>query len=178
MFNNKYESAIFAGGGGWCMVHPFDELPGIISVRSGYTGGLTPNPSYEQVSSGSTGHTEAVEILFDPNIISYKELVEIYWKQTDPTDALGQFADRGSSYRPVIFYNSEEQREIAELSREALDSSGRFDVPIVTEIEPAGPFYEAEEYHQDYYQKNSFHYNLYRQGSGRTSFIKENWERK
>ena len=175
MFNDKYDSAIFAGGCFWCMVHPFDQEPGIISVKAGYTGGLTPNPTYEQVCSESTGHTEAVEIIFDPSIISYKELVEIYWRQTDPTDAFGQFADRGSSYRPVIFYNSEEQREIAEASKEELNNSGRFDRPIVTHIEQAGPFYEAEPYHQNYYQKNSLHYNLCRQGSGRVKFIKENW---
>lgn len=158
------------------MVHPFDEQPGVISVVSGYTGGHVENPTYEQVTTGTTGHTEAVEITFDPAIMPYKQLVETYWQQTDPTDALGQFADRGDSYRPVIFYENEEQKAIAEESKEALQNSGRFSKPIVTKIEPAQPFYPAEEYHQDYYQKNSFHYNLYRQGSGRAKFIKDHWK--
>lgn len=159
-----------------CMVHPFDEQPGVISVVSGYTGGHVENPTYEQVTTGTTGHTEAVEITFDPAIMPYKQLVETYWQQTDPTDALGQFADRGDSYRPVIFYENEEQKAIAEESKEALQNSGRFSKPIVTKIEPAQPFYPAEEYHQDYYQKNSLHYNLYRQGSGRAKFIKDHWK--
>ncbi|MCB5952707.1 peptide-methionine (S)-S-oxide reductase MsrA [Enterococcus sp. BWT-B8] len=172
----KYEKAIFAGGCFWCMVHPFDEQPGVISVISGYTGGDVENPTYSQVTTGTTGHTEAVEITFNPSILSYKELVEIYWKQTDPTDALGQFADRGDSYRPVIFYMDDTQKEIAEASRAALQTSGRFSKPIVTEIEPAQPFYPAEDYHQDYYRKNRMHYNLYRRGSGRSKFIADNWK--
>ncbi|MBL1228636.1 peptide-methionine (S)-S-oxide reductase MsrA [Enterococcus sp. BWB1-3] len=172
----KYEKAIFAGGCFWCMVHPFDEQPGVISVISGYTGGNVENPTYSQVTTGTTGHTEAVEITFNPSILSYKELVEIYWKQTDPTDALGQFADRGDSYRPVIFYMDDTQKEIAEASRAALQASGRFSKPIVTEIEPAQPFYPAEDYHQDYYRKNRMHYNLYRRGSGRSKFIADNWK--
>lgn len=171
-----YEKAIFAGGCFWCMVHPFDEQPGVISVVSGYTGGHVENPTYSQVTTGTTGHTEAVEITFDPTVLSYKELVEIYWQQTDPTDALGQFADRGDSYRPVIFYSTEEQKRIAEASKAALQASGRFSKPIVTTIEPAQPFYAAEDYHQDYYRKNSLHYNLYRRGSGRARFIHDNWE--
>lgn len=175
--STHYEKAIFAGGCFWCMVHPFDEQPGVISVISGYTGGHVENPTYEQVTTGTTGHTEAVEITFDPEILSYKELVAIYWQQTDPTDALGQFADRGDSYRPVIFYANEVQREIAEESKEALQNSGRFTKPIVTKIEPAQPFYPAEDYHQDYYRKNSLHYNLYRQGSGRAKFIKDHWKK-
>lgn len=173
----QYEKAIFAGGCFWCMVHPFDEQPGVISVVSGYTGGHVENPTYAQVTTGTTGHTEAVEITFDPTVLSYKDLVEIYWQQTDPTDALGQFADRGDSYRPVIFYMNEEQKEIAEASKAALQNSGRFTKSIVTKIEPAQPFYPAEEYHQDYYQKNSLHYNLYRQGSGRAKFIKDHWKK-
>ncbi|MBL1224359.1 peptide-methionine (S)-S-oxide reductase MsrA [Enterococcus sp. BWR-S5] len=175
--DTQYEKAIFAGGCFWCMVHPFDEQPGVISVISGYTGGHVENPTYEQVTTGTTGHTEAVEITFDPTILSYKDLVATYWQQTDPTDALGQFADRGDSYRPVIFYMSEKQKKTAEASKAALQSSGRFTKPIVTKIEPAQPFYPAEEYHQDYYRKNSLHYNLYRQGSGRAKFIKDNWKK-
>lgn len=149
------ETAIFAGGCFWCMVQPFDSLDGIEKVRSGYTGGHVENPTYEQVSSHTTGHTEAVKIWFDSEKISYRELVEIYWEQTDPTDAMGQFQDRGDNYRPVIFVNSPEQREVAEESRAALAASNRFDEPIVTKIEDAKPFYEAEEYHQDFYKKDS-----------------------
>ncbi|MCM6832517.1 peptide-methionine (S)-S-oxide reductase MsrA [Leuconostoc mesenteroides] len=148
------ETAIFAGGCFWCMVQPFDSLDGIEKVRSGYTGGHVENPTYEQVLTHTTGHTEAVKIWFDSEKISYRELVEIYWEQTDPTDAMGQFQDRGDNYRPVIFVNSSEQREIAEESRAALAASNRFDEPIVTKIEDAKPFYEAEEYHQDFYKKD------------------------
>lgn len=148
------ETAIFAGGCFWCMVQPFDSLDGIEKVRSGYTGGYVENPTYEQVLTHTTGHTEAVKIWFDSEKISYRELVEIYWEQTDPTDAMGQFQDRGDNYRPVIFVNSPEQREIAEESRAALAASNRFDEPIVTKIEDAKPFYEAEEYHQDFYKKD------------------------
>ncbi|WP_273946849.1 peptide-methionine (S)-S-oxide reductase MsrA [Leuconostoc mesenteroides] len=148
------ETAIFAGGCFCCMVQPFDSLDGIEKVRSGYTGGHVENPTYEQVLTHTTGHTEAIKIWFDSEKISYRELVEIYWEQTDPTDAMGQFQDRGDNYRPVIFVNSPEQREIAEESRAALAASNRFDEPIVTKIEDAKPFYEAEEYHQDFYKKD------------------------
>ncbi|MBX8937131.1 peptide-methionine (S)-S-oxide reductase MsrA [Enterococcus gilvus] len=170
------EKAIFAGGCFWCMVKPFDQMPGIKKVVSGYTGGHVPNPTYEEVCSGTTGHTEAVEITFDPAVISYQELVEIYWQQTDPTDAFGQFADRGDSYRPVIFYASPEQKETAEASKEQLQDSGRFKEPIVTAIEPAQVFYPAEEYHQDFYRKNPEHYTAYSEGSGRRGFIRQNWD--
>ena len=146
------EKAIFAGGCFWCMVQPFDTQPGIISVVSGYTGGHVPNPTYEQVLTHTTGHTEAVEITFDPAIISYEQLVDIYWQQTDPTDAFGQFQDRGDNYRPVIFIVLK-NKKIAEKSKERLANSGRFTEPIVTTIEPAAPFYPAEEYHQDFYKK-------------------------
>lgn len=169
------DTAIFAGGCFWCMVKPFDSLPGILSVVSGFTGGHVPHPTYQEVTTGTTGHTEAVEITFDPEQITYEDLVAIYWQQTDPTDAFGQFADRGDSYRPVIYYNSEEQRKIAEASKAALQASGRFTDPIVTTIEPAEPFYPAEDYHQDFYKKNTAHYNAYREGSGRAGFIRQNW---
>lgn len=172
----KEEKAIFAGGCFWCMVKPFDQMPGIKAVVSGYTGGHVPNPTYEEVCSGTTGHTEAVEITFDPSVISYRQLVDIYWQQTDPTDAFGQFADRGDSYRPAIFYASMEQKEAAEASKEQLQASGRFKEPIVTSIEPAQPFYPAEEYHQDFYKKNPGHYNAYSEGSGRKGFIRQHWE--
>ncbi|MCH5461405.1 peptide-methionine (S)-S-oxide reductase MsrA [Lactobacillus sp. LC28-10] len=166
--------AIFAGGCFWCMVKPFDSQPGIEKVVSGYTGGHVANPTYEQVASHQTGHTEAVEITYDPEVISYADLVEIYWRQTDPTDAMGQFQDRGDSYRPVIFVNNDEERAIAEASKEQLVKSGRFDEPIVTQIEDAKPFYPAEEEHQDFYKKNPFRYQIEEMG-GREKFIKQQW---
>lgn len=167
------ERAIFAGGCFWCMVQPFDETPGILSVVSGYTGGHVVNPTYEQVLTHTTGHTEAVEILFDPTLISYENLVDIYWQQTDPTDAFGQFQDRGDNYRPVIFYTTPEQKMIAEKSKQALADSGRFTDPIVTTIEAAQDFYPAEDYHQDYYQKHPENYA--RNHALRGAFIKEYW---
>lgn len=167
------ERAIFAGGCFWCMVKPFDSLPGILSVVSGYTGGHTENPTYLEVKSGQTGHTEAVEIIFDPHLISYQDLVELYWQQTDPTDAFGQFEDRGSSYRPVIYYFDETQRNIAEDSRSTLQSSGRFDQPIVTQIELAQTFYPAEAEHQAYYQRNPENYQ--KNAQQRKKFIREFW---
>lgn len=168
------DTAIFAGGCFWCMVEPFDQQPGIESVISGYTGGHVANPTYEQVCSHTTGHTEAVEITFDPDIISYKDLVEIYWRQTDPTDASGQFQDRGDSYRPVIFVNNEEQRKIAEQSKKELAESGMFDEPIVTTIEDAKPFYPAEDYHQDFYKKNPLRAQIEELG-GRQQFKDTKW---
>lgn len=168
------ETAIFAGGCFWCMVQPFDTQPGILSVRSGYTGGHTVNPTYEQVKSHTTGHTEAVKITFDPAIISYAQLVEIYWQQTDPTDAMGQFQDRGDNYRPVIFVNSAAQREIATRSRQRLIDQNPFDDPIVTQIEDAQPFYEAEEYHQDFYKKNPTRHEA-EENAGRRQFIDRHW---
>ncbi|OEG21090.1 peptide-methionine (S)-S-oxide reductase [Enterococcus plantarum] len=155
------------------MIQPFDTQPGIQSVTSGYTGGHVANPTYEQVLSHTTGHTEAVEIEFDPTVISYEKLVEIYWQQTDPTDALGQFEDRGDNYRPVIFYINEEQKKIAEKSRKALQESGRFTEPIVTTIEPAAIFYPAEDYHQDFYQKDPERYKDAH--INRANFIEMNW---
>lgn len=172
----QLEKAVFAGGCFWCMVQPFDTKPGIHSVVSGYTGGHVENPTYRQVTSGKTGHTEAVEITYDPEKITYRELVEIYWMQTDPTDAGGQFADRGDSYRPVIFYKTDEERQEAESSKKALEDSGRFTDPIVTAIEEAKPFYPAEDYHQDFYKKESAHYKRYSVGSGRTGFLNRHWQ--
>ena len=148
------QTAIFAGGCFWCMVEPFETMPGIQKVRSGYTGGFVAKPTYAQVASHQTGHTEAVKIWFDDDIVSYGDLVELYWQLADPTDAMGQFADRGDSYRPVIFVANDEQRQIAEASKRALNDSGRFDAPIVTSIEDAKPFYDAEEEHQQFYKKN------------------------
>lgn len=168
------EVAIFAGGCFWCMVKPFDSYPGVISVESGYTGGHVPNPTYEEVCAGNSGHTEAVKIEFDSDVLSYKELVDIYWQQTDPTDAFGQFQDRGDSYRPVIFYSNLSQKKIAEESRNALENSGRFHSPIVTKIEPATDFYPAEDYHQDFYRKNPARYELGHRA--RQAFIDTHWE--
>jgi methionine-S-sulfoxide reductase len=173
---DSFEKATFAGGCFWCMVKPFDTYDGIKSVLSGYTGGHTKNPTYKEVCSETTGHYEAVEITYDPTKFTYKQLVEIFWQQIDPTDAGGQFHDRGNSYRPAIFYHDEEQKETAEKSKEELHSSGRFSKPIAVEILPAKPFYPAEDYHQDYYKKNPFHYMMYQKGSGRAAFIKNNWE--
>jgi peptide methionine sulfoxide reductase msrA/msrB len=169
------ELATLAGGCFWCMEPPFEELPGVRSVISGYTGGPEKNPNYRLVSSGRTGHTEAVQIDFNPEVISYEQLLEVYWRTFDPTDGGGQFADRGSQYRPGIFFHSEEQRTAAERSKAALAASGRFSKPIVGEITEFTSFYPAEEYHQDYYKKNAAHYNAYAVGSGRKGFLEETW---
>jgi len=174
--SNQYELATFAGGCFWCMVEPFDEQPGIMKVVSGYTGGHTENPTYEEVCSDTTGHYEAVQITFDPAIFPYEKLLQLFWQQIDPTDAGGQFHDRGTSYKPAIFYHSDQQKEAAEKSKAELARSGIFNKPIVTEILPASIFYEAEEKHQDYYKKMSFHYNMYKEGSGRAKFIREHWK--
>jgi methionine-S-sulfoxide reductase len=172
---NKYELATFAGGCFWCMVKPFDEQPGIIRVVSGYTGGTKDNPTYQEVCSEQTGHYEAVQITFDPSVYSYEQLLNVYWMQIDPTDAGGQFYDRGQSYQTVIFYHNEKQRIAAEQSKNELDRSRKFNQPIATEILPAKVFYPAEEYHQDYYKKNPAHYSRYQQGSGRKLFIEKHW---
>lgn len=169
------KTAIFAGGCFWCMVKPFNEQPGINQVVSGYTGGHVPNPTYEQVCSHTTGHTEAVEIHYDPEVVSYADLVEIYWRQTDPTDAMGQFQDRGDSYRPVIFVQNDEERKIAKASKKQLEESNRFSDPIVTQIEDAQPFYPAEDYHQEFYKKNSLRYQMEEMG-GREKFIQDQWK--
>lgn len=167
--------ATFAGGCFWCMVKPFHKYEGVERVISGYTGGHVDNPTYQQVCSETTGHLEAVEITFDPEVISYEELLRIYWRQIDPTDGGGQFNDRGESYRPAIFYHSEEQRAAAERSKQEVEDSGRFDRSIEVDIRPAKTFWEAEDYHQDYYKKNPFRYEMYRVGSGRAKFVKEAW---
>jgi peptide methionine sulfoxide reductase msrA/msrB len=169
------ELATFAGGCFWCMEPPFEGQPGVRSVTSGYTGGSEANPTYQEVSSGRTGHTECVQIDFNPELISYDDLLEIYWRSFDPTDAGGQFADRGSQYRPGIFFHSEAQRAAAERSMAALAASGRFSKPIAVEITEFSAFYPAEDYHQDYYRKNPAHYNAYAVGSGRKGFLKRVW---
>lgn len=152
------DRAIFAGGCFWCMVEPFETKTGIISVLSGYTGGHTEHPTYEQVIGGYTGHVEAVEIIFDTRILTYQDLVELYWQLTDPTDEFGQFADRGSNYRPVIFVRNQQQREVAERSKQQLAESDRYSRPIVTSIEPATTFWPAENFHQQFYKKNRQRY--------------------
>lgn len=174
----KYEVATFAGGCFWCMIAPFDKITGVVKVVSGYTGGHKKNPTYEEVCSKKTGHCEAVQITFDPQKISYEELLEIYWRQIDPTDPGGQFFDRGEPYQTAIFYHSEDQKDKAEKSKKMLSESGRFSEPITTKILPAGAFYPAEEYHQDYYKKNPSHYRQYRRGSGRDDFMEKHWVKK
>jgi peptide methionine sulfoxide reductase msrA/msrB len=170
-----YKTATFAGGCFWCVESDFEKVDGVIEAVSGYAGGDEPNPTYKQVSSGRTGHTEAVQITYDPNKVSYQELLDVLWRHMDPTDAGGQFADRGSQYRPAVFYHDEEQKRIAEESRAELEKSGRFSKPIATEIVPLTEFYPAEEYHQDYYSKNPLRYKMYRYGSGRDQFLKSKW---
>jgi peptide methionine sulfoxide reductase msrA/msrB len=169
------EKATFAGGCFWCMEPPFEKLDGVKEVISGYTGGHKQNPTYKEVSAGSTGHAEAVVIIYEPTKITYQQLLDVFWKQIDPTDGGGQFVDRGSQYRSAIFYHNEEQKMSAEKSKERLAASGLFEKPIVTEILPAEVFYTAEEYHQDYYKKNPVRYKLYRYGSGRDKFLKKAW---
>ncbi len=171
----SFETATFAGGCFWCMVAPFDELPGIVEVVSGYTGGHTANPTYEEVASETTGHAEAVQIVFDPAVFPYTRLLELFWQQIDPTDAGGQFQDRGASYRTAIFVHNGQQRRAADASKRALQRSGRFKGKIVTEIVGAGPFYPAEEEHQGYYKRSFGHYRLYRQHSGRDEFLRDHW---
>lgn len=175
---SQKELATFAGGCFWCMVTPFDTQPGIIRVVSGYTGGHKEFPTYEEVKSQTTGHYEAVQITFDPTVFSYERLLEIFWQQIDPTDAGGQFHDRGESYRTAIFFHNEQQKELAQETKVQLEKSGKFSKPIVTEILPATVFYPAEEYHQDYYKKDSTHYKNDRKVSGRDEFISHYWDDK
>jgi len=169
----KYEKATFAGGCFWCMEAPFDVLDGVLSTTSGYIGGNTEDPSYKEISTGQTGHTEAVKIVYDPSKVTYPELLKVFWENIDPTTVNRQFADVGTQYRTGIFYHSEEQKQFAEASRAELEKSGKYEGSIVTEITPASSFYKAEEYHQDYYQKNPYHYNRYKYGSGRADYIEK-----
>lgn len=171
----KSARAIFAGGCFWCMESPFEALDGVLSVTSGFTGGRGQNPTYKEVSAGGTGHTEAIEIVYDPAKISYPQLLDVFWRQIDPTDAGGQFVDRGTQYRSGIYPLDTEQHQLAEASKQQLAASGRFTRPIVTEIVPATDFYPAEEYHQDYYRKNPLRYKFYRHGSGRDAFLDKAW---
>lgn len=178
MMNDKsnYQLATFAGGCFWCMEPPYEKIDGVVSVVAGYTGGETKDPTYEEVSTGETGHREAVQITFDPARTSFEALLDIFWRSVDPTDQDGQFADRGDQYRTAIYYHDEAQRAAAERSKAELGASGRFTSPIKTEIIPYQSFYPAEDYHQDYYQKNPVHYTLYKSGSGREGFLKRTWK--
>jgi methionine-S-sulfoxide reductase len=169
------KTAIFAGGCFWCIQPAFDKANGVIKTVVGYSGGTEPNPTYELVSSEKTGYRETIEITYDPAKISFDKLLDIYWRQIDPTQADGQFTDIGSSYRAAIFYSNNEEKGIAEASKEKLARSGKFDKPIVTEILPAMKFYPAEAYHQKYYRQNPEHFEAFEKGSGRVSFEKKTW---
>ncbi len=169
--------ATFAGGCFWCMEPPFDKLEGVISTTSGYTGGETENPTYRDVSAGVTGHAEVVRVVYDPEVIGYDKLLDVFWRNVDPLTAEGQFCDFGSQYRTGIFVHDPEQRRLAEASKAALVQSGRFDKQIVTEISEAGPFYPAEDYHQDYYRKNPVSYRFYRYRCGRDQRLESLWGR-
>ena len=174
-FAQKTEKAIFAGGCFWCMEPAFESIDGVIDVVSGYIGGKDVNPNYNQVSTGKTGHFEAIEITYNPQKVEYAQLLDIFWKNINPADFDGQFADKGSQYKTAIFYLTPQQKQLAEISKKNLGKLKIFDKPIATEIIKATQFYSAEEYHQDYYKKNPIHYNAYREGSGRKTFIENTW---
>jgi methionine-S-sulfoxide reductase len=167
--------ATFAGGCFWCVEADFEKLPGVVTVTSGYTGGRVPNPSYGQVSSGTTGHREAVRVRYDPALIDYGRLLQAFWRMVDPTDAGGQFSDRGEEYTTAIWYHNEPQRVAAEASRTELDASGRYPEPVVTPVLPAAPFYRAEDHHQDYARRNPLRYGYYRYLSGRDRYLEGVW---
>jgi peptide-methionine (S)-S-oxide reductase len=169
------KTAIFAGGCFWCMEHPFDEIDGVVSVTSGYSGGSKQKPTYEEVSAGTTGHAEAVQVVYDPGKVSYQKLVDVFWHNIDPLTANAQFCDHGTQYRSAIFYLDDEQKRIAEASKEALAKSGRFDKPIVTQIVAASTFWPAEDYHQHYYKTNPVRYKFYRYNCGRDQRLEQLW---
>jgi len=173
--DNNTAVATFAGGCFWCMEGPFDKLQGVTSTTSGYTGGHTENPTYKQTSTGKTGHTEAVQIVYDPEQVSYEKLLDVFWHNIDPTTADQQFCDRGSQYRSEIFYHNDEQKQQAEASKAALDKNKPFEELIVTQISKASTFYAAEDYHQDYYKKNPIRYRYYRHGCGRDKRLEQLW---
>jgi len=171
----KTKTAVFAGGCFWCTESDFEKVDGVIKAISGYTGGHVTNPTYKQVSKGVTGHVEAVKVVYDPAKVTYEKLLQVFWRHVDPTDADGQFVDRGAQYRSAIFYASEQEHRSADASKKTLAASGRFDKPIATDILPLGNFYPAEDYHQDYYKKNPIRYRWYRHGSGRDQFLEKTW---
>jgi methionine-S-sulfoxide reductase len=169
------ELATFAGGCFWCMEPPFEELPGVADVTAGYTGGRVPDPTYEQVSSGDTGHAEAIQVTYDPSKVTYQQLLDVFWRNIDPTAEDRQFSDKGTQYRTAIFTHTAEQARLAEASKQALAAAGTFRAPIVTQIQPAGPFYPAEDEHQGYAKRNPMRYTVYKIGSGREGFLKRAW---
>jgi peptide methionine sulfoxide reductase msrA/msrB len=171
----KLEKATFAGGCFWCMEPVFEKMDGVKSVMAGYTGGATVNPTYEEVSSGETGHKEAVEVTYDPSKVKYEDLLDVFWHNIDPTDTAGQFADKGTQYKTAIFYHNDEQKRAAEKSKNSLEKSGKFNKPIATQVIKASEFYPAEEYHQEYYKKDPVRYEAYKKGSGREDFVKRVW---
>ncbi len=172
---SSLKRAVFAGGCFWCMQPAFDRVPGVISTTVGYTGGDKPSPSYEEVSSGQTGHVEAIEVFYDPVKVSYHKLLDVFWKSIDPTDPGGQFADQGSQYKTAVFFMDEDEKRAAQAFKDELAASGKFKGPLMTQILPVKPFYSAEEYHQHYYLKNVLHYKIYKKGSGREHFINQTW---
>lgn len=176
--DHNLAKATFAGGCFWCMEQPFDELDGVVATMPGYCGGDKENPTYQEVCTGTTGHTEAMQITYDPDIISYKELLDVFWRNINPADPDGQFVDRGSQYRPGIFYHNEEQKFEAEGSLEDLRRTKKFQAPVKVEIVPLDIFYPAEEYHQKYYRKNPISYKAYRYNSGRDQFLQKIWSKK
>ena len=173
--DDELATATFAGGCFWCVESDFDKVPGVVETISGYTGGTVENPNYKQVTKGGTGHREAVQIRYDPKQVSYERLLHIFWRSVDPTDGGGQFCDRGESYQTAIFAGNDEERRLAEASREALERSMVLDGPVVTPVEKAGEFYPAEDYHQDYYTKSPFRYRYYRFACGRDSRVQQIW---
>jgi len=176
MYNSsELDTATVAGGCFWCVEAPYEKVPGVVEAISGFSGGEKKNPTYEQVSSGTTKYAESVQIIYDPSVISYSEILDVYWKNIDPTDPGGSFHDRGSQYRSAIFYHNDEQKQLAEMSKKKIEDLGVFGEPIVTQIVPYTGFYRAEEYHQDFYMKNPQRYHSYRSGSGRDEFIKKIW---
>ena len=172
---NDLATATFAGGCFWCVESDFDTVPGVVETVSGYTGGTTANPTYRQVTAGGTGHYEAVRIRYDPEKVSYERLLHVFWRSVDPTDAGGQFCDRGASYRTAIFAGTEEERRLAEASKEAVERSGVLEQGVVTPVEPLKEFYPAEDYHQGYYMKNPVRYRFYRLSCGRDARVRELW---
>lgn len=174
-YDDGLAKALFAGGCFWCLEPPFDEVEGVVATVSGYAGGAQPDPKYKQVAGGKTSHTEAVLVLYEPAKVTYAELLEVFWRTHDPTDAGGQFVDRGSQYRPAVFVYDDAQRSAAKESKAKLEGSGKFDEPIATEIVDATEFWPAEEYHQDFYKKDPSHYKRYRRGSGRDQFLERVW---
>ena len=178
IMNDTLMKATFAGGCFWCMQPPFRMVTGVTDSVAGYAGGTKENPTYEEVSSGTTGYLEAVQVTYDPGIVSYEQLLDVFWQQIDPTDSEGQFADKGSQYHTAIFYHNEEQKRIAEASKKKLNDSGKFNKPVATEIRPYTTFYPAEQYHQDYAEKKPEEYKRYKKFSGREAFIEKFWGRK